>query len=642
MHNFSGIKSFAVQFGESTTIAGINRSGKTTLLHAHLWLWTGKDALDRENYEIKPRDAWGKTTPSVDVVVCETWIRPDGEELSLKREFVEVWEPAIETREPYLKTNSTRYYIDGVLQKTETVYRQQLNEIISAEGFRILSSPEYFLSMKPEPQREILLELVGGDISEQQIVEANQRYKKLGEVLRRKSYDQYCREVNANLATLEKQKSELKPRINEKALDINGIEAQLGLLSHIEGVSLPELQTQLDEVVLAINKLSSGKEFDLFRAAHEKKNTLMLKKQQIRLDFASQELQRKADLKSKRVRFQGVIDRNSEQATEIGYQILKTQDQINRLDSEIESLRQRYDSVQQQEFEGETDENCPVCKRPFSKAQLQTGLQQLISNFNEQKVSSLSQIRTQGITKTNELNKLKELLAQSIPLKERLVEECREAEIQLKGLVDQEAAIETFTPYVQVLREIEELELALANPPEVDDAALQAEKAELIRRISEIHQAEALTASLISSRARMQQLLDEEAAVNQQLNEWLRAKFIVEQFSKDRSAALEQKVNQRFKIVRFQLFKYLNDGTPKEFCMPTLNGVYYPKVNTEGKASMYLDIVSTFSEHYGVCLPAWIDNMESIVIGLPKANGQTVHLIADAAHKNLTVLEPVN
>ena len=47
LKNFKGIRDLAVKFGEVTTIAGANATGKSTVFDAFTWVLFGKDSNDR-------------------------------------------------------------------------------------------------------------------------------------------------------------------------------------------------------------------------------------------------------------------------------------------------------------------------------------------------------------------------------------------------------------------------------------------------------------------------------------------------------------------------------------------------------------------------------------------------------------------
>ena len=57
LRNFKGVKLFEIENpGNEVSIHGDNRTGKTTLATAFVWLLSGKDLQDRKDYEIKTLD----------------------------------------------------------------------------------------------------------------------------------------------------------------------------------------------------------------------------------------------------------------------------------------------------------------------------------------------------------------------------------------------------------------------------------------------------------------------------------------------------------------------------------------------------------------------------------------------------------
>jgi len=171
-----------------------------------------------------------------------------------------------------------------------------------------------------------------------------------------------------------------------------------------------------------------------------------------------------------------------------------------------------------------------------------------------------------------------------------------------------------------------------------DNSGLQQRKRELQT------QADGLKTELSSKGQREQQLRrieelnQQEGKMAQELASLEGVEFSIEQFTKAKMDTLENRINGRFKIVKFKMFETQINGGEVEACTTLINGVPYSDANTAAKIQAGLDIINTLSDHYGIVAPVWVDNRESVT-ELPETNAQLINLIVSPAHKKLTISE---
>ena len=65
-----------------------------------------------------------------------------------------------------------------------------------------------------------------------------------------------------------------------------------------------------------------------------------------------------------------------------------------------------------------------------------------------------------------------------------------------------------------------------------------------------------------------------------------------------------------------------------------MDGVPYRSMNNGSRVNAGLDVIRTLSEHYGMRVPLFIDNAESVT-GLLPVGSQTVRLVVSAGDKKL-------
>jgi hypothetical protein len=78
------------------------------------------------------------------------------------------------------------------------------------------------------------------------------------------------------------------------------------------------------------------------------------------------------------------------------------------------------------------------------------------------------------------------------------------------------------------------------------------------------------------------------------------------------------------------------NGGLNETCEVTYNGVPYSDLNNAMRINIGLDIINTLSAHYGISVPIFIDNAESVT-SLEAVNGQVIRLIVSEQNKKLNV-----
>ena len=72
----------------------------------------------------------------------------------------------------------------------------------------------------------------------------------------------------------------------------------------------------------------------------------------------------------------------------------------------------------------------------------------------------------------------------------------------------------------------------------------------------------------------------------------------------------ESELNSRFKFTKWKLFNILKSGEVEPTCVPMVDGVSYPNLNTATKLDCGIDIVNTLMKDKGVTFPVFVDNAE--------------------------------
>jgi hypothetical protein len=136
---------------------------------------------------------------------------------------------------------------------------------------------------------------------------------------------------------------------------------------------------------------------------------------------------------------------------------------------------------------------------------------------------------------------------------------------------------------------------------------------------------------------RIEELKAEEKKLSKEFEELERQLFLIESFTKRKVSLLNERINSRFKIVRFKLFNELMNGGIEDCCEITVSGVPYGGgLNSAARMQAGCEIISVLQEHYHIAPVMWIDNRESVT-EIPPMNCQVVSLYVSPEDKALRV-----
>jgi len=139
--------------------------------------------------------------------------------------------------------------------------------------------------------------------------------------------------------------------------------------------------------------------------------------------------------------------------------------------------------------------------------------------------------------------------------------------------------------------------------------------------------------------ARIAELESTEEKSAQELSTLEGLQFSLLEFDKRKMDVLEERINGRFRLVKFKLFDSTIDGSHKPACVALVNGVPYTDANTASKINASLDIINVFSDYYNVKAPVFIDNRESVT-DIIHTDMQVINLVVSPEDKKLRI-EPL-
>lgn len=300
--NFKGLRNVTVNFeGGVTTISGRNGTGKTTIADGYSWILWGKDSEGNSDtkFGIKTTNSNGEFIPHLDhegtaefqVTDTETG---ETEERVYRRVLKEEWKEIVnqytgETTE-YLKGHHTDYYFNDMPLKTKTEYDRLVAELLPENIFKVISSPRYFLrDLSWKTQREMLLNLAG-DIDDKTILNSDERFAKLSELLTGKTLEGYKGQLRESRSKVEADLKAIPTRIDEVT---RNTPANIDFAAL--AVRLSELKKQYDEKDAAMTSQAEANRqaYEAKRGLQEKISDIKLKQQEI-VSQAEREAKKKA------------------------------------------------------------------------------------------------------------------------------------------------------------------------------------------------------------------------------------------------------------------------------------------------------------------------------------------------------------
>jgi hypothetical protein len=136
------------------------------------------------------------------------------------------------------------------------------------------------------------------------------------------------------------------------------------------------------------------------------------------------------------------------------------------------------------------------------------------------------------------------------------------------------------------------------------------------------------------SRKRIEELQEDARKAAEKLDKLEEMLFLIDEYSRYKTQFVEDSINGMFRIARFRLFREQANGGVEDRCDVVLDGVPYININNGAKINVGIDIINTLSRAYGVSVPLFVDNAESVT-NLEKSDNQIIRLVVSETDKEL-------
>lgn len=658
--NWRGAKNVTINFQPTVTeISGTNESGKSTILNAHKWVFTGKDIFDRKDFEIK--DTKHPERNREEYFVEEAW-SIDGNEQVIRRVYREVWQRTKGHETESFKGHETLLFINEVpfnlKQFTETI-----GAWFGETTFNILTDPMFFnmdngAKWTWKDKRDILVSMAG-KISDEEVFDAAQigkeRRAKLEEALKQgKSFDLFKKEI-----------AQKKKKANE---ELEGVPQSIEKLEKVmpEKLDWNELQTKIDKENELYNNVNDSIA-DISKFDDEILTQTQAKKSEIStIQFDSEAIEEnvKAELKKENDKIRDAVA-----SKEID--ISKLQNEISKLDAGIKTISSNVEAAQiekslllgklqreQAKKLPDIDPNetkCPTCQREFPEDKIDDLKKHFTENWNQSHVKMLESIKTSGKKTVSEINEFNVRLNANNTAKAEKAKTLQKLQGELKEL--QAKPLKTGSALTEALKnnkvyqsnllkidaiklEIKELESKTDEAKKIQIEGLKLKRTgidetrvELIKKLAGKEHYEKNTAEI-------KELKEKQKNLNQVKAELEGLEFAIQAFSATKNIEVQKRVNKMFPdSITFELFEKQVNGEEVEFCQLLYKGVPWGVVNNGGKIQAGMECIKGFNKFYNLYLPVFVDNIEGLATyNLPEMETQVVSLRMDETKNQLYVL----
>lgn len=631
LENFKCHKNLVLDFnGMNASIYGDNATGKTSIYDALTWLLFGKDSHGNgeKNIEIKPLNAVGEVKDHLALTSVEAVLLVGGEEVTLKRTLQEVWSTKRGHTDPTYDGNTSEYYIDGVPVK-KFAFSDKVDELVSEDTFRMLTSVSHFAEGISWQDRRAVLFKVAGVMDDATIMATNEAFQPLQAAMGKLTLEDYKKKLLADKKGYTGAKNDIPARISEcektiedfETIDFEAVRSEVeALTAKRESISAQILSIEHDSA-------AEGKRMEI---------------REVRIDLSALENENNAYRASQMagaVNMDGLNRELTRYFNELGVKeaaLAAQKRRIPDMDKQIAACRERWIAVNAETFKGG---DCPTCGQKLPTEQIQAAT----DAFEADKRNRLREIE-------NTANALKASLAdtkehiKTLEDEIGLVKTCitaKKAEIQRAEASRVEPV--DMDGYADTRQSLEDRLSALNGELADMMANTSSVRCELQRQVSEIkgeinHRMEILgKESLLEySRKRVDVLKEDAKAAAACLDAIEQQLFLMDEYVRYKTKFVEDSINGMFRIASFRLFREQANGGIEDRCDVVYEGVPYISVNNGAKINVGIDIINTLSTAYGVQVPLFVDNAESVT-RLEWSDTQIIRLVVSENDKEVRV-----
>lgn len=654
LHNFKGVRDFTIEpHGEDVQIYGDNGTGKTTLFDAFTWLLFDKDSQDRKDFAIKTISPDGEPIHNLEHEVQAVLDLEPGE-IALRKVYSERWTKKRGSAAAEFTGHTTDHFVDGV-PTSKREFDERVREIADESVFRLLTDPAFFNERLSWQQRRLILLDVCGDVADDAVIASSPELSPLPSMLGSRSIEDHRKVISARRAEINKELDRIPVRIDEAQRALPDLASDDTASLEAELTRLRDERNAKSEELARIQSGGQIAELSKRRVEIQSAIASARSRAQEAADEAIRAVRRRlVDMEAAEIAARNELERLEREQ-------VQDADVIRRMEQELAAKRAEWRKEHDEPYDGPSivdhpddyaSDVCPACGQPIPPEQIESArahaeaeLRARMERHNELKAARLDRIAADGRALAQSLDDLRDVCTQRVARIAAASAAANQASEALGAsraelLALQSAPTDVSDPDMLRLQEQADqltaaIEALRAGNSDVM-ASVRADMARLDDQIASIQEQIALIESRSRGLARIDQLRAEESRLVAEFEALERQLYLMDQFTRAKVRLLEERINDRFRLPRFQLFRVLVNGAVEECCETLYDGVPYSALNHGSRINVGLDIIATLSAHYGRRAPIWIDNRESVTQVIPMPS-QVISLIVSAPDARLRV-----
>lgn len=617
----------SVTFGQNTEIKGRNKSGKSSIFNAWLWLLMGVDSSDNANYKLFDEKV-EPTHENSKVASVEAVLDIDGVEYTLKK-TAEIGWTRKKGREEYERrgTDNYSFLIDNI-SRSANEYKAFIEETFAPfSKLKLMLNVGHYLGMEWKELRKMFESLVG-EIKEEDF---KGDYSIIKNELTKYAPEQIKESIKGQMKPI-------KQNIEGLPITISTLQSSLPDISGLDTIQqeIDEAKEQIESIDKQI--LGSNEQAKVYI---EKRNAELADINKLKQEYAEAEsvynlkpIEEANKIKTQITEIDSVNAQISRE-NKLGKETIENAEKslklatskLEKLNEYRNTLLKQNDEVKAMEF---ADDKCSFCGQELPENMLESAKKK----FFEQKDAKHKAIVAEGKANNEKIAQCKKEIEELQAIidkgyEEKPLQDKEQLTLELQELRDNFVKYSNTKEGKEKLEIIASHEANLTNIPTADTTVLQNMKKELLNEIETNSKKLGLKGEYdkqVAKIAQFQSELKDSAAELALLEGKLNA---VERYEREKASIISYRVNSKFDYLHVEMTETNKSGNIVDTCKVTDNmGISASVTNHASKVLVGIDLALALQKFYDVNLPLFIDDADLIDSdNMPEMDNQLVKLI---------------
>lgn len=611
MENFKKFKDKTIEFNEkSTSIFAQNYKGKSSIADAFTWVLFNKSASgNTEGSQFKPRryDENGNNIDHVDVV-CELVLMIDGIETKIRKAQIQKWVRHRGEDFDSYTGDETKYEWNDV-PVTATDHKKRVEDIISEEILRMITNPAAFVTMPAKKQREFLTTNIA-NITDDDVFATSSEFEPVKAAMGNNTLSELIAKNSKEITAYKKKMEEIPTRIDQES-------------KHIGDIDFTQYENKLAELNLELKE--NEEKIEDTSKSYIVLNELKAEKAKLEGDLIQITARIDSELANNHSELKRCVDAafnefntHMEVQKQVENRLSMYTNELEAKQGELKLLRSRY-MEEMNKVINDDSYVCPTCGQNLPEDQKE----KIKADFEKNKADTLSMLDKNG-----------RLIGERVKELEKLISDCetdienqkngkieamgkeKAAKEKLEAFKNNPVSYDSDSSWCETKKKISELEEKIADINTSDADALKErlkeERATIQSKIDEVKEVLLKKSEIEKSKATVEELKAEMIKVTQSLANCEKLENLINKFNRHKMDMLSEKINDKFKLIKWKLFDKQKNGLYAEVCVCMINGSPYGENTTSTTERMMagMDIISTLQEIYQVKAPIFLDDAD--------------------------------